>query len=1039
MRRSVKSGDFIRSPDHGFGRLLSISGGTARVRYFTGPSGSPYLDRDLDSQIIEPAVLRRNTRVYVHSGQGWEIGRIDGLPDVHNVYAIAFPNRRGAQLEHDAFEVRWSEPIHDPFVLLEALGGESPIVAESRLGFLRKWTRQRAAGVGVDGLLQASVELHRHQLAVVRRVSSDPIKRYLLADEVGLGKTIEAAALIWQFLDRNENGRVLVLVPQHLRHQWATELADRFRPGVSLDGWIRIRPIEDNSKWPDEPPQLVVIDEAHRVTRNGSLEKNLRDQIVGLAHDASELLLLSATPVRSNEAGFLDLLHLLDPDHYQPDQVEAFTRRVHDRDSLALICQGLVSDIDEFDLTLYAEQLEAEYPEDLLLVQLLAVAISADSALRPGAVARVRQHISEAYRLHRRVLRTRRTPAVVESFGVRGRRRSRPFMVPVACSNQPERTQLLDDLRVNLLVANEVGDLEMDECVDVFREVAQRCASLPDALLPLLSFIIEDAPTLVLRFRALVLGGVLPNMDRLLTSIGTDRTDLKLAVVDALAPFTGNRTHSRVVVASAFSETAAAVSDEMRRRWGSGRVVTHLLTNSESDNRAAIEHWMKGGASSVLVVDSSAEEGVNLQIADLLVHLDLPWETFRIEQRIGRCDRHSTVSLGPIESKVVAWGDEPYAMGWLEFVSDGCDAFARSLSALQYVLSDTERETQESVLREGPEALSNSAIDQVERLAAEHIRIVAHDALDQIEEDASEIESESLDERLLRSDENPSLTKNLMTWLEGVGTRISWQDNHAVYIRSDPRPQVPIELEAKIVPYFNSILAVERAASVARRLPILRTGHPMLEAVAQHLLQDDRGVAFAILRPFSGMVTPEVGFRSDYLIAPSLDGEFLNLATELGLRTWVDQVLRDLCSPVVERVVIDPENSEVTEGHFLRPYDARRGDVNLMSRPELFDEVIRNSDWSFLCRQASRRNREILDARIEREWGARTIASRLKDVVERQVDRNKARKIAGLAGSGLEDAVERLELVMPEHVNFSVTPLGCGAVIVADRAVLAEQ
>ena len=72
------------------------------------------------------------------------------------------------------------------------------------------------------------------------------------------------------------------------------------------------------------------------MTRNGTLSLAARQRIADTAHAAEELLLLSATPVRSNEAGFLDLLCLLDPAHYRPDQVEEFTRRVHDRDKLAL-------------------------------------------------------------------------------------------------------------------------------------------------------------------------------------------------------------------------------------------------------------------------------------------------------------------------------------------------------------------------------------------------------------------------------------------------------------------------------------------------------------------------------------------------------------------------------------------------------------------------------------------------------------------------------------------------------------------------------
>ena len=672
--------------------------------------------------------------MYLHDGQRWHIGRIDGTPDGHRRYNIAYPNLKGDRLTDDAFDVRWNVAVDDPFEILESLGVDSPVVCESRLGFLRGWARQRAAATGVEGLLLASVELHRHQMAVVRRVAGDPIKRYLLADEVGLGKTIEAAALIWRFLFMNRKGRVLVLVPEHLRHQWAGELLERFRTDQFSGSVLQIRSLADDSRWPTESVDLLVIDEAHLVTRNGSLTSEVRQRIAELAHAADELLLLSATPVRSNEAGFLDLLHLLDPTHYQPDQVEAFTRRVQDRDKLALICQGLVSDIDEFDLTLYAEQLEAEYPEDRLLADLLALATAADDGSRPIAVMRVRQHLSEAYRLHSRVLRTRRSPDVIASFGVRGRARGKPFTVFAEDDTDEQRTQLLDRLRLDLLAATEAGHLNRRSCVEVFREVAQRCGSLSHALLPLRFADSEDQSTAIERLHELVRDGVLTSLDYSIESIHAGHQDRTVQLVDVLTPLTGSKTQSRVVVATAFTETASAVAAEMIRRWGPARVVTHLKGNSEKDNRDAVERWARGGACSILIVDASAEEGVNLQIADALIHLDLPWESFRIEQRIGRCDRHSSSTMGPIESKVVLFGDQPYAEGWLEFVSDGCDAFTRSLSSLQYVLADMEFELQENVLRQGTPVLGSGLATQKEKLAVEHTRIIAHDALDEVDE-----------------------------------------------------------------------------------------------------------------------------------------------------------------------------------------------------------------------------------------------------------------------------------------------------------------
>ena len=1029
-------GELVRTAAFGVGRLLAVQDGVARIRYFTGPSTSPYTEREHDVSTVAPAVLSPHTRIYLHDGQKWRIGRIDGQPDNQKRYAVAFPNREGAHLAGDAFEVRWNVPIEDPFAVLESLGADSPIVYESRLGFLREWARQRAAAVGVEGLLLASVELHRHQLAVVRRVAGDPVKRYLLADEVGLGKTIEAAALIWRFLAKNRTGRVLVLVPEHLRHQWAVELTDRFRTGQFPDAWLRIRSLDDESRWPSGSVDLLVIDEAHRVTRNGPLTRGARQRIADIAHAADELLLLSATPVRSNEAGFLDLLHLLDPAHYRPDQVDAFTRRVEDRDKLALICQGLVSDIDEFDLTLYAEQLETQYPEDQLLAELLAAATSADDESRPTAVTRVRQHLSEAYRLHRRVLRTRRTPEVMASFGARGRKRGRPFIVSVGDPTDLQRTQLLDRLRLDLLAASEAGELDLQECVDIFREVAQRCGSLSHALLPLRSTEHDEVSGPVTQLGELVHRDVLASFDSLVDAIHAEHDGQTKALVDALAPFTGSRTQLRVVLATSFTESAVAMSAEMIRRWGRGRVATHLKTNGEEDNRDAIERWTQGGSCSILVVDASAEEGANLQVAHLLIHLELPWESFRIEQRIGRCDRHAPTPIGPIESKIVVFGDQPYAMGWLEFAADGCHAFTRSLSSLQYVLSDTERAVQAATLREGPDALGDSVTEQVEKLAAEQVRIVAHDALDEVEEQAPVSEGQSVDERLIKSDQNPTLTSRLMTWLEGVGTSLTWEDREVLRVGKRPRPQVPFDLETKIAAAAGCPLAVTRPAAVRRRLQILRAGHPMVDAIGQHLLRDDRGVAFAMFRPWPGMWPAEVVFRADFLVSASFGDEFTEAADALSLLPWIDQVLQEASPPVVEKVVMTPAGGAATDGRLLRPYDTRNGDLNLGSRPDLFEQLTASLDWTGLCLNAAEQTRRLVDVRPSMVERPHSAAIRVKDVIGRRVDRSRARRIAGLIDP--DGDVERLEALVPKRLQTQVEPLGCGAIFVGDLGMLGK-
>lgn len=1024
-------GRFVRTAALGIGRLVDLTNDIGRVRYFQAPGRSPYVEQPHPASEVCPATLPTHTRAYLHDGQRWRIGRVDGVhPQDQSKYLIAFPNAEGAVLPMESFDVRWHLPITDPFDVLEAVGGDSPVVYEARLNLLCEWSSQRAAATGVDGLQLGSIELHRHQLAVVRRVAADPVQRYLLADEVGLGKTIEAGALIWQFLARRPNGRILVLAPDHLREQWAAELLDRFRVDEFADAWLRIRSHRDEATWPDQPVDLLVVDEAHHATRTGLLSATARQRIVELAHEAEALLLLSATPVRSNEAGFLDLLHLLDPENYKPDQLEDFVRRVELRDHLALTYQALTPDIDEFDLSLYAGELTNLFPDDLTLSALLAEATAAADLVRPTAVERVREHLSETYRLHHRLLRTRRTPEVGATFAVRGRKRAVPFTLEVGDSAEELRSQLLDSVRLHLTVAIEQGQLDQATAVNAFRDVAARCGSLPHALLPLADEDIDDAAsTSWALVRKVIEPEALAGWRQLIHDIHDAHVLILEELGDVLSRATIARGISRTVVTSAFTETAGAIAEEITRRWGPDRVAAHLSTHSRNENSAELGRWTGDGPCSVLVCDAGAEEGINLQAADLLVHVDLPWESFRVEQRIGRCDRHAPSNLGPIPSAVVTFGYQPYAIGWFEFLADGCGVFSRSVSSLQYVVGDTERSVQTSTLIEGANALTDAIDTQASTLAVEQTRIVAQDALDSIDRSHG-TEVDDPDDVLLKSDRSSALTDAITSWLEGVGAKTRRVSPGVIRLERKPRPQIPFDLELAIAPFMEAPLALDRAAAVARTIPVLRAGHPMVDAVATHLRDSDRGVAFALFRLARGQWPPVIVLRTDFLVSPAAATPFMTAADALGLGSWISQLVLELLPPIVETVVITSDGTEVTHPALRQPYDKQRGDRNLSSRPELFDRLTAHIDWSATCAAALEASRAILTQRSTLTERPRHGAGALRARIERRIDRERSREHAGLHDSGLD--VRPLLDRLPEQFDAQVDVLGCGVILVGD-------
>lgn len=190
-----------------------------------------------------------------------------------------------------------------------------------------------------------AVEPRAYQLVPLLMAMKLSTIRLLIADDVGIGKTIEGALIAREMLDRGEIQRIAVLCPPHLCEQWQSELAERFHvhavvvrtttanrlerdlpPGtsvfdaypftvVSLDYIKSERRREAFQKF---CPELVIVDEAHTCTQSGQGRQQRYQLLKGLAEDANRhLVLLTATPHSGDEDAFFNLLGLLRPDFVQ--------------------------------------------------------------------------------------------------------------------------------------------------------------------------------------------------------------------------------------------------------------------------------------------------------------------------------------------------------------------------------------------------------------------------------------------------------------------------------------------------------------------------------------------------------------------------------------------------------------------------------------------------------------------------------------------------------------------------------------------------
>ena len=716
----------------GIGKVEGIVEGMARVSFFDSPTTEPHVIH-IPEEFLQQHMLGRQTRVYweEEAGAGWKVGRVinDDGEDVH----VRFPNHDERYIQHADLYVRWDRPIDDPTDYLAHKINETPLFAQARSGFVSCLIEQRAACQGMSGLISSVIDLEPHQVEVIRRVLQDPVQRYLLADEVGLGKTIEAGVLIRQYvLDDPQGHKVVLLLPPALVAQWRDELVCRFLLDAYLDVSVHIVSTTESVKVIRdfiEQAGMLVIDEAHHLSE----DRNLYEGLCGVITRVPRLLLLSATPILHNESQFLEMLHLLDPNVFPLEDKEVFRQRIEHRQALAETVAGLVPD-NLLQMDLFLDELGEHFPQDRLLQEhvkiLRAIVDEFPEESDPQflvALINLRAHLSETYRLDRRILRNRRsgvpwlTPTRV---GVTYFDYSSSATQRLATAIEKWRSHVAADVYgIESTLRGKKVSAFYCELLKITLSVSGR-----------LTECVQDRIA-VIRNESEKIG--FPDSDELaiLTNILTAAEDLKsetnryAALTDYLQGRVNNNT--KFVIFCSQIDVANEVANYLDINY-QGAIDRHVY---DEDGEALPWLAFLGDPDhQVLVCDARAEEGLNLQGGDkVIVHFDLPLAPNRIEQRIGRVDRYGSGSA--IQSIVLRCEDDPFEKAWCACLDQGLGVFHRSIASLQYLIDSEMDCLYETLFTDGLEAVTllTERLGGERGLVTEEIRhIDEQDALDSL-------------------------------------------------------------------------------------------------------------------------------------------------------------------------------------------------------------------------------------------------------------------------------------------------------------------
>ena len=585
---------------------------------------------------------------------------------------------------------------------------------------------------------EARVDIKPHQVSVVHRVITNYPHRFLLCDEVGLGKTIEAGMVLKELRARGAANRVLVIAPPNLLRQWQFELKSKFNESFSIINSDTVKYLRSTQATAENPFEvfdsvlvssswitvanwaklaaetswdMVIVDEAHhaRVRRSGNrreetrLYKVVRDLASPDAFSKRAALFLTATPMQLDSGELYSLVELLDPalfpteEHFDAHRsaVPGLSRLVHE-----LSEHGFP--IPEDDPALVIER---------VATWLDLSGTEAERRLSAGeeSIASLCEELSARHLLSEVLIRNRKK--IVGGFMPRHAHR---WEVELSA---PERTALNAVeayVREGYARAERTNDSAFGFVMVIFQKLMASSIRALRTSLDRRRGRLEkssEAPVLSKNTKAMLegLGERLENDDyvnalldefaaadaeeaaelgRLVELLDAVPADSKAdTLVTQLQELERHDPSAKVLLFTEFRETQEYLRERLEAIGWDVQLFHGQLKPDAKD--ASVDAFKASTRPSILLSTEAGGEGRNFQFCHLLVNYDLPWNPMRIEQRIGRVDRigqNHTVEVfnfwvkGTVEERV------------LNVLERRINIFEETVGGLDPILGDAERD-----------------------------------------------------------------------------------------------------------------------------------------------------------------------------------------------------------------------------------------------------------------------------------------------------------------------------------------------------------
>ncbi|MDF1629065.1 MAG: RNA polymerase-associated protein RapA [Alcanivoracaceae bacterium] len=699
----------------------------------------------------------------------------------------------------------------------------------------------------VRGLMGPRVDLIGHQLHIAHEVGHRFAPRVLLADEVGLGKTIEAGMILHQQLRSHRAERVLIVVPPALVHQWFVEMVRRFNLHFSIFDASRLESLrheymparaeedellETVMPNPFQSEQLVlissdfllqcnseelvsagwdllVIDEAHHLEWSPDHASEAYRRAEQLAYASRGVLLLTATPEQLGRESHYARLRLLDPDRYP--SLEQF---IDEQDHYRVVAELAAALHDQPVWPASLKEQAAEYVSDVAIEEKNRELILRELIDRSGTG---------------RVM-FRNTRKHVQGFPARVAN-----LVPLPCPSD---------------------------------YIAQPDDTLEDRLFP----------------------------ERLFSDDRWCEIDSRASW---LVEFLRKQRRDKVLVICARSETASDLQAWLNYKHGFNVGVFHEHMDLIARDRAAAWFAESEDGAQALVCSEIGSEGRNFQFAHHLVLFDLPRNPDLLEQRIGRLDRIGQQQDIQIHLPHFSGQAQQVLLRWYH---EGMDAFSQPNAAGSIISTETGELLEQALMAPADDSLSERLIEQT-REASSRARELLESGRDRLLELSSfdPDRAATLVGQLAEADQHSPIT-----FMEQVFERygVEQEDHSRDAWILQPSPQMIAGFPG--LPDDGITVTDQRNIALARDdMHFLSWEHPLVEGAIDLVLGDDHGKACVTLlknkRIPAGTLLLEGLYRIEVQAPKSLQAErFLPVSM---MRVLLDARGKDLSATIAHEAL----------------------------------------------------------------------------------------------------------------------------------------